>query len=68
MKFMFEQSCSKESYLAKTILTAAVLGFVALPALAQQRNPERDAYFGETHLHMLVSRCVGDGQPADRPR
>jgi len=39
---------------------AALLGIAALgltapaaltPALAQQKNPERNAYFGETHLH-----------------
>src|SRR5262249_370981 len=50
-KLMSAQSCSKESYLAKTILAAAVMGFVSLPALSQERNPERNAYFGETHLH-----------------
>src|SRR6516162_10483054 len=33
------------------ILAAGLLGFVSLPALAQQPNPERNAYFGETHLH-----------------
>ena len=41
----------KQSYLATTILAAGVLGFASSPALAQQRNPERDAYFGETHIH-----------------
>ena len=33
------------------ILAAGLLGIVSLPALAQQPNPERNAYFGETHLH-----------------
>ena len=41
----------KQNYLVKTILAAGVLGFAGSAALAQQRNPERDAYFGETHIH-----------------
>jgi hypothetical protein len=41
----------KENYLVKAILAAGVLGFAGSAALAQQRNPERDAYFGETHIH-----------------
>ena len=41
----------KENYLVKAILAAGVLGFAGAAALAQQRNPERDAYFGETHIH-----------------
>ena len=51
MDCLFERSCSKKDHLANTILAAAVAGFVSLPALAQERNPERNAYFGETHLH-----------------
>src|SRR5262245_55965486 len=31
------------------VLLAATLA--GAPALAQQRNPERNAYFGETHVH-----------------
>ena len=31
------------------IITALTLA--ALPAFAQEKNPERNAYFGETHLH-----------------
>jgi len=37
--------------LATTMLAAGALGIASLPAPAQQPNPERDAYFGETHLH-----------------
>jgi Protein of unknown function (DUF3604) len=37
--------------LTKTIVAAGVLGFASSSALAQERNPERNAYFGETHLH-----------------
>jgi Protein of unknown function (DUF3604) len=33
------------------LLAACVLGLAATPALAQQKNPLRDAYFGETHVH-----------------
>src|SRR5215470_2576272 len=32
------------------MLTLVVILAVA-PALAQERNPERNAYFGETHIH-----------------
>ena len=41
----------KQNYVVKIILAAGVLGFAGSAALAQQRNPERDAYFGETHIH-----------------
>jgi hypothetical protein len=36
-----------------TIATLAVglLGWLAAPALAQTKNPDREAYFGETHVH-----------------
>ncbi len=51
MKFVAEQSHSRKSYFAKSIWVAAVVSLVSLPALAQERNPERNAYFGETHLH-----------------
>jgi uncharacterized protein DUF3604 len=37
-------------YLSTTVLAACIFGFAASAALAQ-RNPERDAYFGETHIH-----------------
>ena len=30
---------------------AGLLGLVAAPGLAQTRNPDREAYFGETHVH-----------------
>ena len=38
--------------ISRRMLTAACLfAFGCVSALAQQRNPERDAYFGETHIH-----------------
>ena len=37
--------------LSRTFLAVALLALAALPALAQSRNPDRDAYFGETHVH-----------------
>jgi uncharacterized protein DUF3604 len=46
MKCMF-----KQRYLAATILAAGALGFAASPVLPQERNLERNAYFGETHIH-----------------
>jgi Protein of unknown function (DUF3604) len=40
---------------ARAALLGVALGFTApatiIPALAQQKNPDRNAYFGETHLH-----------------
>ncbi len=51
MKFMSQQSRSRKRLFATTILTAGALGLASLPAPAQQRNSERNAYFGETHLH-----------------
>jgi hypothetical protein len=41
---------SRQRYLIFTVATAGVLGLAAAPALAQ-RNPDRNAYFGETHVH-----------------
>jgi hypothetical protein len=41
---------SKQRYLAMTALAAGVLGLAIVPVSAQ-RNPERNAYFGETHVH-----------------
>jgi hypothetical protein len=32
-------------------LAAGLLGWLAGPALAQVKNPDREAYFGETHIH-----------------
>src|SRR5262245_16835786 len=37
--------------LTTATLVAGLLGWLAAPALAQMRNPDRDAYFGETHVH-----------------
>jgi len=33
------------------LLAVVWLGLAAAPALAQMRNPDREAYFGETHVH-----------------
>jgi Protein of unknown function (DUF3604) len=41
---------SGQRFLVTTALAAGVLGLAIVPASAQ-RNPERDAYFGETHIH-----------------
>src|SRR5262245_65747184 len=37
--------------LSGALLVTCLLGLAATPALAQQKNPLRDAYFGETHVH-----------------
>ncbi len=50
-------------------LVVGLLGPTAAPALAQTKNPEREAYFGETHLHtswsvdawLLGNRITGPG-------
>src|SRR3974390_3554349 len=52
------------------LLAAGVLGLVSFPALAQQPNPEREAYFGEPHLHtswsvdawVMGNRLTGPGE------
>jgi hypothetical protein len=62
-------SRSKQRYLATTALAAGVLCLIAAPAHAQ-RNPERDAYFGETHIHtswsvdawIMGNRLTGPGE------
>ena len=41
---------SKRTYRARSILTLAALS-AALTAWAEEPNPNRNAYFGETHLH-----------------
>jgi hypothetical protein len=33
------------------LVIGAVLMLVTLPAFAQEKNPDRNAYFGETHIH-----------------
>ena len=33
------------------LLAVGWLGSTAAPALAQTKNPDREAYFGETHVH-----------------
>ena len=45
------KSTSKRRYVGATVLGAGVLGLAASSAFAQERNPERNAYFGETHIH-----------------
>ena len=37
--------------IAFALIGAGLLGLPAAPALAQQKNPERNVYYGETHLH-----------------
>jgi Protein of unknown function (DUF3604) len=32
-------------------LVSGLVGWLAAPALAQTKNPDREAYFGETHVH-----------------
>ena len=49
------KSTSKQSYVAATVLAAGVLGLATSFAFAQERNPERNAYFGETHVHTSYS-------------
>ena len=33
------------------LLGVALLGLMMAPALAQQKNPERNVHYGETHVH-----------------
>jgi hypothetical protein len=40
----------KSHGLGAALLTGASL-LATAPASAQQKNPERNAYFGETHIH-----------------
>jgi len=42
---------TRRRYSKAVLLGAALSGLMMAPALAQQKNPERDAYFGETHVH-----------------
>ncbi len=49
------KSTSKQSHVAAAVLAAGVLGLAASSAFAQERNPERNAYFGETHVHTSYS-------------
>jgi len=37
--------------LNRALLAVGCLGLAAAPALAQTKNPDREAYFGETHVH-----------------
>ena len=45
--FMYFQLSS----VTAVLLGAALMIVMASQGLAQQRNPERNAYFGETHVH-----------------
>ncbi len=36
---------------ALALIGAGFLSLPATPTLAQQKNPERNVYYGETHLH-----------------
>src|SRR4030067_1010372 len=45
--FMYFQLSS----VTAVLLGTALLSLTAGPGFAQQRNPERNAYFGETHVH-----------------
>lgn len=45
---------SSKFWLGPTSVSLLVFGGVVLapaPGFAQERNPDRDAYFGETHVH-----------------
>ena len=38
-------------HLSEATLGILLLGITAEPALAQKKNPLRDVFFGETHIH-----------------
>src|SRR5690348_13370916 len=37
--------------IATVVVFVLVATFIVDPAVAQERNPDRNAYFGETHVH-----------------
>jgi len=41
----------RRKHLVVSAVTLVLLGLSHSPALAQKRNPEREAFFGETHVH-----------------
>ncbi len=41
----------KPNDLAAALLATGLLSLTAVPALAQAKNPERNVYYGETHVH-----------------
>jgi hypothetical protein len=42
----------KENAMKKQLMVTAIVLLVGgFHALAQEKNPERNAYFGETHIH-----------------
>ena len=41
----------RRPYFLITVSAVALLGLAASSAFAQERNPDRNAYFGETHIH-----------------
>ena len=52
------------------VALALVSALVSAPAFAQQKNPDRNAYFGETHIHtswsvdawVMGNRITGPGE------
>jgi hypothetical protein len=62
-------------FLATTLLGAGLVGLIASPASAQ-RNPERDAFFGETHVHtswsfdayIFGNHFTGPAERTDTPK
>ena len=53
---------------AATLYAALTLSSLAASAFAQEKNPDRNAYFGEdAHSHQLVGGCLAVRQPHHRP-
>src|SRR5215510_12342234 len=52
-----------------SLMLTLVAALAVVPALAQEKNPERNAYFGETHIHtswsvdawVMGNRLTGPG-------
>jgi len=42
---------TRQRYTRAALLGVALSGLMMAPALAQQKNPERNVYYGEQHLH-----------------
>ena len=53
------KSTSKQSHVAAAVLAAGVLGLAASSAFAQERNPERNAYFGEITSTPAIRPTLG---------
>lgn len=41
----------KQKKMAVVLLGAGLFSLAAAPVFAQQKNPERNVHYGETHLH-----------------